>query len=1075
MAFSLWGNDLDSLRSGLQIGIRRVAKPSLLLLPAICWLSSVWISLSCFAVQPIDFNRDIRPILSDNCFACHGFDAASRATSLRLDTIEGATEDLGGYAALVPGNPKASEMLARILSTDEEVRMPPAESHKKPLNAKAVSLIRQWIEEGAEWGKHWAFKAPVAAALPATATHPVDHFVEAALHERNMKLSPPALPHTLARRLAFDLTGLPPSSKEVAALTESPGSAAWSRWIDQLLASPHFGERMAMWWLDGARYADTDGFQSDATRQNWPWRDWVVSSFNANRPFDEFTIEQFAGDLLPEATAEQRLATCFHRNHMHNGEGGRDPAESRVDYVLDRTNTMGTLWLGLTLGCTQCHDHKFDPISQRDYYSLTAYFNSIDEDGKAGGGAKPFLQYRSPLAKQAVLESAAVLRKMERQVEAAKEDAESAFIASLDKMLVEAHTTFQPWKVIQPASLRTTEGTVLAVDTEGMIRSNDSGQYQDDFVVEVPTDTIDRISGIRLEVFADEQHADAKYSYAASGEFILTNVKLQLRSRKTATIVDVPLVRATASVQGKGVDTKYGSASGTLDDDPRTGWTTRTKPVEPVQVVIFELAEPIELSQDSVLDIVLMQRSLAPRELIGRFRLSATNQRGRAVRSLDPMPMEQLAKRITDYEAETKNEFSADDIPADLRSRLFDQYLADDPSWQEASRLREKASRQVNTAKNAAGDLRVTVLSERSEPRKTHVLVRGVWNQHGDEVQPSVLTAVLPRSAVFSDPGVSQDVAGGIGSRLELAKWIVSKRNPLTARVITNHVWQLFFGAGLVRTPNDFGLQGEMPTHPELLDWLAVDFMDHDWDFKHLVRRIVTSRTYQQSSDVTPALLEIDPENRLLARGARFRLPSWMIRDASLAAAGLLNRTVGGPPIFAYQPPGVWQDQFMGRFKYESTLGPGQYRRTLYTFWRRSSAPTFLFDSAMRRTCEVVPRRTNTPLHALTLLNDLTALEAARSLAERTLMDSSSTDVERKLSQMFHAVLSRFPSDHERQVLVREYRQAKDYYQTNVAAAKKLTSVGQLPEPNESTISELAAKMMMASMILNLDEAISHE
>ncbi|MCP4887559.1 MAG: DUF1553 domain-containing protein [Planctomycetaceae bacterium] len=1059
----------------MQTGIRRDAKPSLFLRPAICWLSSVLISLSCFAVEPIDFNRDIRPILSDNCFACHGFDAAARATALRLDTLEGATEDLGGYAALVPGNPQASEMLARILSTDEEMRMPPAESHKKPLNAKAVSLIRQWIEEGAEWGKHWAFVSPVAAALPATATHPVDHFVEASLHEQNMKLSPPALPHTLARRLAFDLTGLPPSSEEVAALTDSPDSAAWSRWIDRLLASPQFGERMAMWWLDGARYADTDGFQSDATRQNWPWRDWVVSSFNANRPFDEFTIEQFAGDLLPEATDEQRLATCFHRNHMHNGEGGRDPAESRVDYVLDRTNTMGTLWLGLTLGCTQCHDHKFDPISQRDYYSLTAYFNSIDEDGKAGGGAKPFLQYRSPLAKQAVLESTAVLRKMERQVEEAKEAAESAFTASLDQMLVEARTTFQPWKVIQPASLRTTEGTVLAVDAEGMIRSNDSGQYQDDFVIEVPADTIDRISGIRLEVFADEQHADAKYSYAASGEFILTNVKLQLRSRKTATIVDLPLVRATASVQGKGVDTKYGSASGTLDDDPRTGWTTRTKPVEPVQVVVFELAEPIELSQDSVLDVVLLQRSLAPRELIGRFRLSVTNQRGRAVRSLDPMPMEQLAKRITDYESETENVFSAVDIPADLRSRLFDQYLADDPSWREASRLREQASRQVNTAKSAAGDLRVTVLSERSEPRKTHVLVRGVWNQHGDEVQPGVLTAVLPRLAAFSGPNASQDAAGEIASRLELAKWIVSKRNPLTARVITNHVWQLFFGAGLVRTPNDFGLQGEMPTHPELLDWLAVDFMDHDWDFKHLVRRIVTSRTYQQASHVTPALLEIDPENRLLARGARFRLPSWMIRDASLAASGLLNRTVGGPPIFAYQPPGVWQDQFMGRFKYESTLGPGQYRRTLYTFWRRSSAPTFLFDSAMRRTCEVVPRRTNTPLHALTLLNDLTSLEAARALAERTWVGNLSTDVELYLSQMFHTVLSRFPSDHERQVLVREYRQAEDYYQTDVAAAKALTSVGQLPEPNESTISELAAQMMMASMILNLDEAITHE
>ena len=868
-------------------------------------VGSSWGQFSAQANEPVDFNRDVRPLLSDNCFACHGFDAAARTTDLRLDTREGAMADLGGFAALVPGKPDDSVLLARIMSSEESTRMPPSDSHKKPLDPESVATIRRWIDQGAVWGTHWAFEAPVAAEIPAGAGHPIDHFVQKRLRNLDRELAPAAAVYTLARRLAFDLTGLPPAAGDVESLGQKPTVAAWSSWIDGLLASPHFGERMAMWWLDGARYSDTDGFQGDATRQNWPWRDWVVGAFNKNMPFDQFTIQQFAGDLLPDATDEQRLATCFHRNHMHNGEGGRDPAESRVDYVLDRTNTMGTLWLGLTLGCTQCHDHKFDPISQRDYYSLTAYFNSIQEDGRAGGGAKPFLKYRSPLAKQAVDEAALFLSDMKKQLDDVTTTAKVEFAPALEEMIKEASGGFQPWHRVQPLSMRSTEGTVLAVDEHGMIRSNDSRKVQDDFFIEVPPDVTDRICGVRLEVFSDARHQESKYSYASTGEFILTNAKLQLRTLDNASVKDVPLVRATASVVGKGEDPKYSSASGTLDDDPRTGWTTRTKPVEPVQVIVFELAEPLELRSETVLDVVLMQRSLAPGELIGRFRISVTNQRGHAVRSLAPMPMERLSELIAGHkETDPDPSYTSNDLPDDLRSRLLDQFLMDYEPWKVASQVHSKATQQSNAAKRAAGDLNVTVLAARAEPRKTHVLVRGVWNQDGEEVQPAVLPAVLDASPE------------SVGTRLELAKWVVSRRNPLTARVIVNHVWQLFFGAGLVRTPNDFGLQGEMPTHPDLLDWLAVDFMNHEWDLKHLVRQIVTSRSYQQNSSVTPELLEQDPENRWLARGARFRLPSWMIRDASLASSGLLNRAVGGPPMFAYQPPGVWQDQFMGRLKY---------------------------------------------------------------------------------------------------------------------------------------------------------------
>ena len=1016
------------------------------------------------ADEPVDFNRDIRPLFSNNCLACHGFDEAARSTEFRLDTREGAVADLGGYSAVVPGKPEESVILARISGADGVELMPPADSHKKQLPPEAVKLVRRWISEGAQWGTHWSFEPPVAAAIPSDAGHPIDHFVEKRLRLEGMSLAPRAAAHTLARRLSFDLTGLPPSALDVLALGSEPTEDTWLAWTDQLLDSPHFGERMGMWWLDGARYSDTDGFQADSTRKNWPWRDWVVSAFNENMPFDQFTLEQFAGDLLPDATDEQRLATCFHRNHMHNGEGGRDPAESRVDYVLDRTNTMGTLWLGLTLGCTQCHDHKFDPISQRDYYSLTAFFNSIAEDGKAGGGAKPFLDYKSSLVQPTIDECQQVLDEMKAKLDQVQGDAEEAFVAELARMIEKAQQPVEPWQIVIPSAMRSTEGTVLATDEFGVIRANDSQVVQDDYFVEVRSDTIGRITGIRLEVFSDAAHANQKYSFAETGEFILTNAKLQLRSKVDSSVTDLSLRRATASIEGKGADSKYGSASGTLDDDPRTGWTTRTKPVEPVQVVVFELAEPLVLNDETVLEVALLQRSLAPGELIAKFRLSVTDQRGNAVRSLKPMPIEELADAISASKELAAGElFKITDVGAALRKKLLNQFLADHSPWMKASENHAKASRQLTAAKGAAGTLKVTVLKERVESRKTHVLVRGVWDDHGDEVKPGVLPALMQMPEVE------------VNDRVKLANWIVSRENPLTARVIVNQIWQLFFGAGLVRTPGDFGSQGEMPTHPDLLDWLAVDFMEHDWDLKHLVRRIVSSEVYRQDSRVSEELLERDPENRMLARGARFRLPSWMIRDASLTVSGLLNRTVGGPPIFAYQPPGVWQDQFMGRFTYVPTMGPGQYRRTLYTFWRRSSAPTFLFDSAMRRTCEVVTRRTNTPLHALTLLNDITALESARSLAEQAWKQEVSTSVEARLEGMFQVVLSRVPLKEEILILQREHQIAMSYYVQNQDAAKKLITVGQLSDPVGVPVVELAADMLTASLIFNLDESITHE
>ncbi len=1019
------------------------------------------------AAETIDFNRDVRPLLSDNCFSCHGFDESSREADLRLDTLEGATTDLGGYAAIVPGDPDNSELILRIAAEDADALMPPPDSHKKPLSAEAIETLRQWIRQGAPWGKHWSFESPRAAEIDKTEIHPVDYFVGRRLADAQLSFAPPAAPHTLARRLAFDLTGLPPTADELAELGDAPSDDDWERWIERLLASPHYGERMAMWWLDGARYADTDGFQQDATRQNWPWRDWVIDAFNQNKPFDEFTIEQFAGDLLPEATAEQKLATCFHRNHMHNGEGGRDPAESRVDYVLDRTNTMGTLWMGLTLGCTQCHDHKFDPISQQDYYGLTAFFNSIDETGQAGGGAKPFLKFKSPYAQQAIDEANALVEQTAAELKSVEAASEAEFVETLQRWIAAVGDGFQPWHAVQPAAMHSAEGTVLTLGKDHVIEANDSGQAQDDYHMLLTAPPLDRIAGVRLEVFTDAKLTQEKYSYAETGEFLLTNVKLVVRNNTTGEVRDIALARATASVNGQGVDKNIKNVSGTLDDDPRTGWTTRTKPVDPVQQVVWELREPLTMSPDETLDITLMHRSLAPGELIAKFRLSLTDQRGPAVRSLKPMPMQRLAEAIAAFEESSDDDqaFSPADLDGSLRRELQQQFREDHRTWQAASQRHSQARQQLKSAQQAAGDLNVTVLAERQTPRKTHILVRGIWDQHGEEVQPSFLPMLLPPDASSSDAPLT---------RLDLARWVVDRRNPLTARVITNQVWQLFFGAGLVRTPSDFGLQGESPTHPELLDWLAVDFMEHDWDVKHLVRRIVTSRTYRQDSAVTVALLERDPENRLLARGARFRLPAWMIRDAALRQSGLLNPMLGGPPVFPYQPEGIWNDQFMGRFTYRSSIGPAQYRRTVYAFWRRSSAPTFLFDNAMRRTCEVIPRRTNTPLQALTLMNNRTAREAARQLAENVFV-AAEHDTQRGLVRLFRTILSRQPSDDEQQILKQEYSRALAFYQQHPEDAIRFTTVGQLPPPTADHASELAAGMLVANLVLNLDESITHE
>lgn len=1000
------------------------------------------------AEDRVRFGRDVLPILSESCFACHGPDESQRKADLRLDTREGA------LAALSLDKPAESELLTRVLSTDAETVMPPPTSHKKRLSARQVETLRRWIEAGAPWGKHWAFERPVAVEPPKIAAHPIDAFVRARLAEEGLAPSPRAARHTLARRVSFDLTGLPPTPAEVDEFLKDDSQAAYEKLVDRLLASEHFGERLAMWWLDAARYADTDGFQGDATRTNWPWRDWVVGAFNRNLPFNQFTVEQFAGDLLPNATAEQKLATCFHRNHMTNGEGGRDPEESRIDYVIDRVSTTGTLWLGLTLGCCQCHSHKYDPITQRDFYSLTAFFNSIDEDGKAGTAAKPYLSYQSPLAARAVQEAKELVDQRKPREAQARKAAETPFADWLAARASEVKDGFQAWHPLLKAELESLEGTQLSQEADGTVQASGPNPRQDDYRLAAAV-TLPRVTGLKLEVLPHESNTDGGLSRGRSGEFILTDIKVQVRRRGSSQIRDVLVSNAVADVSAEQKDARsYGDVKGVLDDDPRNGWTTKGRDSRQPHFAVFALAEPLELDTDEELVFELRQRSTDGDANIGRFRVSVTDQAGATVRSTDSPPLEQLAAtKLSDLQQ----------LDSKLREKLFDQFLADHAPYQVEKGALDRAVRQLSEVEKGAKKIDVMVLAERAEPRPTHVLVRGVWDKKGDVVPRDVPAAI----AAWPTEG-SPDTPR---SREQLARWIVSRENPLTARVIVNHFWQMLFGAGLVRTTEDFGLQGERPTHPELLDWLAVDFMEHGWDVKRLLKLIVTSETYQQSSSVSSALLARDPENRLFARASRFRLPSWMLRDAALKSSGLLNPALGGPPVRPYQPDGVWEEMFMGRFQYEPSEGAAQHRRTLYAFWRRAIAPTFLFDSAQRRVCEVRPSRTNTPLQALTLLNDANYLTAARALASHALQ--AGADPATRLAEMTRRVISRSPTPREAVILERELNRALAHYRTSPDDARKFLSQtnGQRSEPD----TELAAYTLVASLVLNLDEALNHE
>ena len=1028
---------------------------------ALCLVSLFAVGVQALANE-VSFSRDVLPILSDRCFHCHGPDPDNREADLRLDIEQAAKEDSGSGAPIVPGKPDQSEVFNRIVAESEDELMPPPDSHRKPLTKRERDTIRRWISQGAKWGKHWSFEPIHRPTVPEGESNPIDAFVAAKLHSEGLAFSQPASPATQIRRLNLDLTGLSPTPAQVNRFTKDPSDQVWWSEIERIFASPRYAERMAMWWLDAARYSDSDGFQQDATRQNWPWRDWVIEQFQNNVPFDQFTIEQFAGDLLPDATVQQKLATCFHRNHMTNGEGGRDPEESRIDYVIDRVNTMGTVWLGLTLNCVQCHSHKFDPISQQDYYSLFAFFNSIDENGKAGMGAKPYLEFQSPQVARRIEELQPFLDHCREIETSEREAAVKRFDQWLAETISDPPMQHRVWWTPRP-SVTGSEGTEFQVEDDNTVQSVGPTPMHDDYRVtlQIP-EGVTMVTGWRVEVLPHQSHIDGRFSRSGNGEFTLTSVRILGKRSGSPSERQLEMVRAVADYESKKErksvwDRRYANIRETLNDDARDGWTTEGAATIEPHVGVYELAQPWMRQQDDRLVIVLRQRSTHGHANIGRFRISLATERGETVQRVDGgSPIAELIQSLSESA-------TADEIDESLKKRLLDQFLLGDDRYQAASRRVKIADQQLRELRNQQKPRKVMVLAERKEPRETHVLVRGVWDAKGETVQRGIIPSVLNQQDRETN------------TRLDLAHWLLAPENPLTARVLANHLWQIMFGQGLVRTPEDFGLQGERPSHPELLDWLASELIENQWDLQHLLALIATSKTYRQSSASSEALIERDPTNQLLARAPRFRLPAWMIRDNALQVSGLLNPAVGGPPVRPYQPDGVWAEITMGRFDYEPSLGPAQYRRTVYSFWRRSVAPTFLFDSAQRRVCEVGVRRTNTPLHALTLMNDPTILEASRALADSAMQQCRKTSTADAIDTLSFRVLSRKLADAERTPIETVWNEVNAFYRNHRDEAMQFTTVGQQSAPEPEHAAETAAWMTVANLLLNLDEAMTRE
>ena len=985
----------------------------------------------CRSVSGVDFDQDIRPILSDNCFQCHGPDAAQREAELRLDTKSGLFGDLDDYKVVAPGDLEKSELVYRIAHEDPEERMPPEDADRH-LKDSEIALIKTWISEGAIWEQHWSLVPPERPETPSVTdtrwvNNPIDAFVLAQLETEGLKPSSRADSRILARRIYFDLTGLPPTPDEVERFLNTSVKQTAHR----LFKSPAYGEKMAIRWLDAARYADTSGYQNDGWREMWRWRDWVIEAYNSNMPFDEFTIEQLAGDLLPKPTLDQLIATGFNRNHRGNAEGGIVPEEFQVEYVVDRVDTTFTIWQGMTMACARCHNHKYDPISQRDYYQLFAMFNNLPENGRAWkeGNSEPLL--KAPTRSQE--EQLSELQTIESRTRKTWDKARRNLDRSLSKWESQASGLPNDWTVKSGLAFR---------------KSGDD------------------LSGQEFEKAGEFGYFD-KFSFGA---------RIKVETWEEGTI----LSRMVPVPEGKGHNlhlTEKGTLQAnfvqrwlddsvkveTLNPIPKGEWVHlfvtygATRKAKDIKLFINGVSVPHQANYDFLNQNFRSDEPLRIGSGMADFNGQIDDARyyNRALTdeeiqviyeetSLNNILTRSETERSKGQSAKLKHYFLNEGGPAKLRQ----SYSA----WKTAKKTLTEFEEAIPT-----------VMVMRDEmPRQTHILMRGVYDQPGDPVEPGVPSSLPPL------PDDSPR------NRLGLAKWLVSGNNPLTARVAINRIWRDLFGTGLVKTTEDFGVQGERPSHPELLDWLAVEFVESGWDIQHMLALIVNSSTYQQSSRVNVGQRAFEPENRLLARGPRFRLPAEMIRDQALAASGLLHKQVGGPSVKTYQPEGLWAD-FASDKNYVLAKGNDLYRRSLYTYWKRTVPPPMMtnFDSAGREACDEALRRTNTPLQALNLMNDVTFVEAARVMAQGLLTHLKDDD--EILQRAYQQLLGRLPAADEQNLLLKSKRDYQKRYAKDTDAAKSLLAYGEWSVDETIPVAELASWTMICSTLLNLDETISKE
>lgn len=1152
------------------------------------WLAFAWALPVVFAADPgsvpakpdaVDFNRDVRPILSKHCFACHGEDASHRAAGLRLDQREAALKVLkSGHAAIVPGKVEASELIRRIVSSDPEARMPPDEA-QNPLTPQQITTLKAWIAQGAPYAQHWAFVKPVRPPLPqvadaAWAKQPWDAFILARQTAQGLAPSPQADRFTLLRRVSLDVRGLPPSLEEIQAFERDQRPDAYEHMVDRFLADPAFGERWARVWLDLARYADSAGYGSDPLRRNiYRYRDWVIEAFNQNLPYDQFTRDQLAGDLLPNPTPDQRLATAFHRNTMTNTEGGTDDEEFRVAAVKDRVNTTMQVWMGLTMGCASCHSHKYDPISQKDYYRFFAIFNQTADNDQPD---------ESPTLPMPTAEQKEKLRQIDEQIAAARQE-----LAASTPELAAAQTAWEAslqskalWQAVLPTRARASSSTQFETLPDSSLRVTGPASARETYTLEIPI-APSTLTALRLEVLPDPAHPKGGSGRAADGNFVLSQVAASLRpaqgnlllaryvritlpgpnqmlslaeveafagsvnvardgrARQSSTDFDglatraidgntegdyykansvthtraekdpwwevefpeaiemdrlviwnrtdgglgVRLRGAVVEVLGEqrrvlwsarlepapGKRTELRPADGqqitlsqavadysqekfpvaaTLANEVnrKTGWAVGPRQAEP-HAAVFSLGQPLTLGSPAVLVLRLKHDFEQPGYALGRFRLSTTDDPRLPKRS--GVPADVLA--IVDRPVQERTPEQAGRVAAYYRSIA-----------PELQPVRDRIA-ALEKSKPVPTNVPVMVELPKERRRKTHLLTKGDFLNPGEVVEPGLPTA-FHRLSDDASP-----------DRLAVARWLTHPDNPLTARVAVNRFWAQLFGTGLVETEEDFGTQGELPSHPALLDWLAVEFQDAlKWDMKALLRQIVTSATYRQAAVVSPELLAKDPSNRWLTRGPRHRLEAEMVRDQALALSGLLSRKLGGPSVFPPQPPGLWQAAFNGERTWATSSGPDRYRRGLYTFWRRTIPyPSMAaFDAPSRELCAIKRSRSNTPVQAFVTLNDPVYVECAQALARRIIQEGGDT-TESRVRFGLLLCLARPPADVQVQRLVSLFETERAAFAQDPDAARKLATEPLGPLPAGLNAVDAAAWTVVANVLLNLDAVLT--